>query len=181
MKTKLLQLLFLFTILSNAQIVNIPNAAFKSRLLSANSTNSIAKDVNGNYIDIDANNDNEIQESEALQVKELKLIESITVSSIEGINSFLNLTYFEYKFNGLVNADLTALNQLNYLDIYCGTLNLGKKNNLDTLYAIHTTSITYTSATATLKKIKSSLNLFLSINYLLKINLEENKVYGGKR
>ena len=176
MKTKLLQLLFLFTILSNAQIVNIPNAAFKSRLLSANSTNSIAKDVNGNYIDIDANNDNEIQESEALQVKELKLIESITVSSIEGINSFLNLTYFEYKFNGLVNADLTALNQLNYLDIYCGTLNLGTKNNLDTLYAIHTTSITYTSATATLKKIKSSLNLFLSINYLLKINLEEIKI-----
>ena len=66
MKTKLLQLLFLFTIFSNAQIVNIPNAAFKSRLLSANSTNSIAKDVNGNYIDIDANNDNEIQESEEL-------------------------------------------------------------------------------------------------------------------
>lgn len=176
MKTKLLQLLFLFTIFSNAQIVNIPNTAFKSRLLSANSTNTIAKDVNGNYIDIDANNDNEIQESEALQVKELKLAESITVSSIEGINFFLNLTYFEYKFNGLVNADLTALNQLNYLDIYCGTLILGTKNNLDTLYAIHTTSITYTSATATLKKIKSSLNLFLSINYLLKINLEEIKI-----
>lgn len=176
MKTKLLQLLFLFTILSNAQIVNIPNTTFKSRLLSANSTNTIAKDVNGNYIDIDANNDNEIQESEALQVKELKLIESITVSSIEGINSFLNLTYFEYKFNGLVSADLTALNQLNYLDIYCGTLNLGTKNNLETLYAIHTTSLIYTSATATLKKIYCKTDLFLSINYLKRINLEEIKV-----
>lgn len=176
MKTKLFQILFFFSILSNAQIVNIPNATFKARLLSANSNNTIAKDVNGNYIDIDTNNDNEIQESEALLVKEIKLIESINVSNIDGINSFSNITKFELKFNGLVNVDLTALNQLNYLDIYCGTLNLGLKNNLETLYAINTTSITYSSTTATLKKITSCLNLFLSINYLFKVNLEEIKI-----
>lgn len=176
MKTKILFFLIIITPFCNAQIVSIPNATFKARLLSANSSNTIAKDVNGNYIDIDTNNDNEIQESEALQVKELKLIESINVSSIEGINSFLNITKFELKFNSLFNADLTALNQLNYLDIYCGTLNLGLKNNLEVLYAKNTTSITYSSATATLKKITSRLNLFLNINYLLKVNLEEIKI-----
>jgi len=176
MKSKFLIFFIAFTTLCNAQIVSIPNATFKSRLLSANSSNTIAKDINGNYIDIDSNNDNEIQESEALQVKELKLIESINVASIEGINSFLNITKLEIKFNGLINADLTALNQLNYLDIYCGNLNLGLKNNLETLYVIHTTTLTYTSTTATLKKITSSLNLFLNINYLLKINLIELKI-----
>lgn len=176
MKSKFLIFLIAFTTLCNAQIVSIPNATFKSRLLSANSSNTIAKDINGNYIDIDSNNDNEIQESEALQVKELKLIESINVASIEGINSFLNITKLEIKFNGLINADLTALNQLNYVDIYCGNLNLGLKNNLETLYAIHTSTLTYTSTTATLKKTTSSLNLFLSINYLLKINLIELKI-----
>lgn len=176
MKTKFLFFLITLTTFCNAQIVSIPNSTFKTRLLSANPSNTIAKDVNGNYIDIDTNNDNEIQESEALQVKELKLVESINVASIEGINSFLNITKLEIKFNGLINADLTALNLLNYVDIYCGNLNLGTKNNLETLNAIHTTSITYTSATATLKKITSSLNLFLNINYLFKVNLEEIKI-----
>ena len=176
MKIKFLFFLIVFTTFCNAQIVSIPNTTFKARLLSANSSNTIAKDINGNYIDIDSNNDNEIQESEALQVKELKLIESINVTSIEGINSFLNITKLEIKFNGLTYADLTALNQLNYIDLYCGNINLGTKNNLETLYVIHTNSIVYTSTAATLKKITSSLNLFSSINYLLKLNLEEIKI-----
>ncbi|CAM4008705.1 Secretion system C-terminal sorting domain-containing protein [Flavobacterium branchiophilum] len=184
MKEKILFIIIAFTTLCNAQIVNIPDANFKARLLSANATNTIAKDLSGNFIDIDTNNDNEIQETEALQVKELNLLNSTNISSIEGINSFVNLTRFEFdngSFSnvGLNTADLTGLNQINYIDIKCGTLNLGQKNLLETLYAINTSSIIYNSTSATLKKISSRLALFLSINYLLKINLEEIKISGS--
>ena len=58
MKTELLQLLFLFTIFSNAQIVNIPNANFKAKLIAANASNTTAKDLSGNYFKIDTNSIN---------------------------------------------------------------------------------------------------------------------------
>ena len=60
-------------IVSNAQIVNIPDANFKAYLLSANTTNYIALDANNNPIVINSNGDNEIQLSEASLVKTLDI------------------------------------------------------------------------------------------------------------
>lgn len=69
MKTKILFILIAFTTLCNAQIVNIPDANFKARLLEASSNNGIAISLSGGYFKIDANNDGEIQQTEASNVK----------------------------------------------------------------------------------------------------------------
>ncbi|WP_396194677.1 hypothetical protein [Flavobacterium sp.] len=54
---KLYFLLFLMSGWANAQIVNIPDANFKGRLLAANPTNEIARDIAGNTMTIDQNGD----------------------------------------------------------------------------------------------------------------------------
>jgi hypothetical protein len=80
---KLYFLLFIaFSFATNAQIVNIPDANFKAKLLSANASNGIAStempvyDASGitewsvpSYSTIDINNDGEIQVSEAQAIK----------------------------------------------------------------------------------------------------------------
>jgi len=178
MKTKIFFITLAFTTFCNAQIINFPNANFKTKLLSANATNNIATDLNGNYIDIDTNNDNEIQESEAVQVKELNLFNSNNVSNIEGINSFINLTKLEFSNSnfssvGLTSADLTGLILLNYLNIICGTLNLGQKDFLETLYIPSTFNLNYNSNTATIKYFRGKLSAFTSVDYLKRLNLEK--------
>ncbi|AZA80430.1 hypothetical protein C1637_23155 [Chryseobacterium lactis] len=54
-----------------SQNLNFSDAKFKALVVSAASTNQIAKDFNGNYISVDVNGDGEIQLSEAQQVKVL--------------------------------------------------------------------------------------------------------------
>ncbi|WP_312390579.1 T9SS type A sorting domain-containing protein [Chryseobacterium sp.] len=59
--------------LAYSQNLTFTDSKFKALALSSSPSNSIAKDFNGNYIAIDANNDGEIQLSEAQQVKVLTL------------------------------------------------------------------------------------------------------------
>ncbi|ASK31698.1 hypothetical protein CEY12_16955 [Chryseobacterium sp. T16E-39] len=128
MNTKLLSLLF-FLLLSFAgkgQIVTIPDWNFKTKLLSADSSNFTAKDLSGNYFKIDANNDGEIQISEAEQVSYI-LVDYSGISSLVGISSFTNLKNLYCRNNSLVSLDLQGLNNLQYLDC---------KNNLLTSIAI---------------------------------------------
>lgn len=86
----------MFTVL-NAQIVNIPDANFKAKLLAANTSNNfIAKNLQGVNVAIDTNNDGEIQLSEAQNIGELSFAGSLsynmnTITSIIGIKSFTNL------------------------------------------------------------------------------------------
>ncbi|MFL9836542.1 T9SS type A sorting domain-containing protein [Flavobacterium sp. ST-75] len=120
MKKKLLYLLLLFSGIASAQIVNIPDANFKNKLLSANTTNNIAKDINDNSIIIDTNGDYEIQESEALLVASLYL-EGSLIDSLDGIEAFSNITNLNCRLNHLVTFDyylpnLTIL-QLEYNDL----------------------------------------------------------------
>ncbi|MBB6331513.1 hypothetical protein HNP24_002463 [Chryseobacterium sediminis] len=56
-----------------SQNLNFSDTKFKALLLSANTTNQIAQDFNGNSIAIDNNGDGEIQLSEAQQVKVLTI------------------------------------------------------------------------------------------------------------
>ncbi len=92
---------------SNAQIVNIPDANFKNRLL--------------NYIPvIDTNNDGEIQVNEALVVDVLDLSNVYTpnlhISSLSGIENFTNLKTLYCRDNTLTTLNLNALTNLEYLD-----------------------------------------------------------------
>ena len=92
---KLYFLLFLISGLASAQIVNIPDANLKTRLLEANVTNNIAKDIAGNSIKIDVNSDNEIQQSEALLVyrlMDLNYASNLPIVDYTGLQSFTNIT-----------------------------------------------------------------------------------------
>lgn len=107
---KLYTIVFLLTAsFLNAQIVNIPDANFKNALIE-----------NG----IDTNNDGEIQVSEAEVVVNLN-INFKEISSMEGIQSFINLEVLQCYGNQLSSLDMSENTSL-YL-LACGNNQL---NNL---------------------------------------------------
>lgn len=139
----LLQVLYF---LSYSQVITIPDINFKNRLLMSNTTNSIAKDIANNNVKIDANSNNEIEITEALNVYYLNL-QSSNISNITGIgfftnlidlncaanyltevdfSSLINLRVFRCDGNQITNLNLTNLVELRYLA--CGNNNI---SNLD--------------------------------------------------
>lgn len=112
-----------------SQIINFPDPNFKSFLLSANSGNQVAKDADGNWIKIDTNNDEQIQESEALLVAGLFLqpppikdASYINFNSAEGIRSFANLEEINFFMSGLTSLDLKGLIKLKKVTCASGAL-----------------------------------------------------------
>lgn len=139
---RILYLLILFSGVINAQIVNIPDANFKAKLLSANSGNSVASIdepyLEGSfwYVDnhsrIDLNLDGEIQVSEAQQIKWLE-IRNADIQDLTGIEFFTNLEYLDLYNNLIVDLDVNSLTSLKVL--YCNynlltSLNVTDNNNL---------------------------------------------------
>ncbi|MCB9201801.1 MAG: T9SS type A sorting domain-containing protein [Flavobacteriales bacterium] len=122
MRNLLLSITFLFTSFVFSQIVNIPDANFKAKLLEADTTNDIAKDLAGNYTKIDINNDGEIQVIEAENISELN-ISSSNITSLEGINIFKeSLEVLDCSENELTNLDLQEINNL--IELNCSSTNL---------------------------------------------------------
>ncbi len=116
-KTYFLLIALCFFATSKAQIVNIPDANFKAKLLAASSSNKIARDINDNYIKIDVNNNNEIEISEALNIFKLDIsnlnsISSIKITNVTGLSFFTNLNQFYCFDNSLSNLDLSTLYNL---------------------------------------------------------------------
>ena len=114
-KIYFLLLAFSFFTIANAQIVNIPDANFKAKLLAANTTNSIAKNLLGVNFKIDANSDGEIQETEALQVSNLAVNLS-KIASLVGIEKFINLQTLDCNSNQLTSINLLTLQNLQTLN-----------------------------------------------------------------
>jgi Leucine-rich repeat (LRR) protein len=112
---KLTLLILLFTGLANAQIVNIPDANFKAKLLASDVTNQTAKNLSLVFFKIDSNNDGQIQQSEALQVSFLD-ISSSNISSLTGISSFTNLRFLYCPDNSLTTINITSNLQLDNLN-----------------------------------------------------------------
>ncbi|WP_329805521.1 T9SS type A sorting domain-containing protein [Flavobacterium facile] len=126
---KIIYLLLLFSAFANAQIVNIPDANFKTKLLEASPSNEIAStDVpnsNGevtSYHTIDTNSDGEIQISEALAIKYLNL-QLATISSIDGISSFQNLITFNCRNNMISVIDLSSFQNLKFFNCLSNAVN----------------------------------------------------------
>ncbi len=117
MKKILLFITLISFTITQAQIVNIPDTNFKNKLLSANTTNDIAKDSNGNPMVIDTNNDNEIQESEAQNVYELDVFNS-NISDLIGVEAFVNLTLLFCAYNQLSNLNVSTNTSLTRLWCY---------------------------------------------------------------
>lgn len=97
--------------MTQAQIVTIPDANFKAKLLQSSSTypsNVIGYDLNQSPITIDVNNDGEIQISEALMVYHLNVRLS-NISNLTGIEAFSNLQSLNCEWNLLTSLDTSGL------------------------------------------------------------------------
>ncbi|MCL9805388.1 T9SS type A sorting domain-containing protein [Flavobacterium amniphilum] len=136
----LLLALSLFTTV-NAQIINFPDANFKTKLLASAPNNAIAKDLAGNYFNIDANNDGEIQVSEALNVSYLMIRSTRNtnspISNFSGIEYFTNLTVFICNNNNITSLDISsnvALRELDCSNNQLTSLDLSNNTALLLLY-----------------------------------------------
>ena len=144
--------------LTNAQIIDIPDANFKAMLLNASPSNSIATNSSHFLITIDTNGDGEIQESEALEVYSLRIREA-GISDLTGIEYFENLNNLDCSYNQLTNLDV--LNTLpNLVGLSCNnnqltSLNISSLNSLEQLWC-NNNSIT--SANLTLNNNLTLLN-----------------------
>lgn len=117
-----------------AQIVNIPDANFKYKLVNNN-----VVDIDGDFIgdvDVDTNNDGEIQVAEAEAVLVLNLNGLGAASSIVGIESFINLTWLDLSNSGLLTfVDISQLVDLQSLNIRsCELTNLDVTHNIKLKY-----------------------------------------------
>jgi len=129
-------------LIGNAQIVNIPDANFKAKLLAASPTATIAYNSSGTKIKIDTNNDGDIQVSEALIVYQLYVsstntaITPTSIVDLTGLESFTNLRTFSCTNNNVSVLNLTPLVNLKVLS--CGnnplmSINLSSLVNLENL------------------------------------------------
>ncbi|HEX8562176.1 MAG TPA: T9SS type A sorting domain-containing protein [Flavobacterium sp.] len=112
-----LYLLFILVLVaenSYSQVITIPNANFKAKLIQAAPTNGIAKDLNGNYFKIDVNNNSEIEISEAEQVSYLNISFS-SISDLNGISAFTNLVHLYNEYNYVSSLNLNGLLHLKNL------------------------------------------------------------------
>ncbi len=105
MKNIIVVLSLLISGIMTGQIVNIPDANFKTALLAI----------------ADTNNDGEIQvsEAEALQIMD---VQSQNIASMEGIQSFINLTSLNCIANDINELDLTQ--NVSLIDLRCGSNDL---------------------------------------------------------
>ncbi len=152
MKKLVLFLLFI-TGIGYAQIVNIPDANFKAKLLSANVNNAVAYNSSYNYIyndpiisctavndvinstsgvKIDTNNDGEIQYDEIQLIKYLN-INGSQINDLTGIEAFANLQVLFCNNNVLSSLNLVQNTHLRYLN--CG------RNPISSFTAIQAPSV----------------------------------------
>lgn len=125
---KMYFLLLFFTTIIQAQIVTIPDANFKEKLLLSNISNGIAAGNNG-FLTIDSNNDGDIQTTEALAVEYLDISNS-NIIDLTGLLSFTNLKFLYCFNNNLTSLDLNALTHLERVDCYQNALTSIHVNNL---------------------------------------------------
>ena len=109
-------LILVSAFICNAQIVNIPDVNFKTKLLEADGSNFIALNSSNQSVQIDINNDNEIQVSEALLIYYLD-VSNANISSLTGINAFTNLLTLDCQNNQLTNLNIS--NNLNLYQLQC--------------------------------------------------------------
>lgn len=115
MKHNYLFLILLIGSFAFGQVVNIPDANFKAKLLSANASNTIAYQSGVGYAPIDTNGNGEIEISEAATITRIDVSNS-SINSLVGIAAFYNVTNLNCSTNALTTLDVNALLNLRYLN-----------------------------------------------------------------
>ncbi|WP_181368954.1 T9SS type A sorting domain-containing protein [Flavobacterium pallidum] len=122
MKQHYILFLLFFSIMAHAQIVTIPDANFKAKLLQASYNTEIAYNENGFKIPIDTNNNQEIEVDELDYVYRLN-VSSSSISDLTGVESFQHLDLLDCSYNNLYSLDVKvselncSYNQLTELTI----------------------------------------------------------------
>lgn len=134
--------LFLFTGLSYSQIVPIPDPVFKQALLDA----TFCQDLNGNFTVVDTDFDGEIEFSEAANISVLAF-DNVSITNLDGIQAFFNLTSFGC-YNSLITAiDLTNSPALTTIAIsnnsLLTTINVSNLTQLETLEYLNCPNLSY--------------------------------------
>lgn len=122
MKNLLILFLLLTTSFVSAQIVTIPDANFKAKLIAEG---------------VDTNSDGEIQVSEAQAVTDLNL-NNASIADTDGLQAFINLENLIIKNNPLTALDVSANGALETLNCSANNLaflNIGSNMNLTSLIA----------------------------------------------
>ena len=107
---KYLLLLLLFTGITQAQIINIPDPVFKAKLLAADISNNIATDFFG-ATKIDTNNNGEIEVSEAATIYSLNINNS-SITDLTGIGAFTSLQILHCEDNQITSLDASNLSSM---------------------------------------------------------------------
>ncbi|WP_291133233.1 DUF7619 domain-containing protein [Flavobacterium sp. UBA7682] len=136
MKKLYFLLLALLPLTANAQVITIPDANFKSKLLQADTNNFIAKNLAGNYFKMDANSNGQIEVSEALNVSYIdvyRYYDQPYIATLTGLSSFTNLKFLRCSNHQITNMNFTGLTNLE--ELYCDhnlltTINLTNYPNL---------------------------------------------------
>jgi uncharacterized repeat protein (TIGR01451 family) len=105
----------LFFNFCNAQNIVFDDPLFKAKLLESDASNFIARDLNGDYFAIDANNNNEIDVNEAAQVSFLE-INNASLTSLSGIENCINLVSLQCQNNQISTLNVSSLSLLINLD-----------------------------------------------------------------
>jgi len=113
-------------------VVYIPDANFKAKLLSGTATT----DMNGYTVIVDANNDGEIQYSEALLPAVIN-VPSSNISDLTGISAFTNLRYLSCDHNSITSLDASALTLIEGLYCYNNQLTNLNVSGLTHLYNLY--------------------------------------------
>jgi len=166
--------LFFFNGLS-AQIVTFKDTYFKDYLIYSSDTNSPAKDINGNYIKIDANNNNQIEESELLSVASLK-INSFNVRDLTGLSKFINLLELDVSSCYLTTLDLSDLKKLKVVNCSKNALTVLNLTGITTIENLDCSTNSISSLDLTnlteIKTLSIAKNKIVSLNVLNFKNLE---------
>ena len=166
MKSKLLFLCLFFIQIGIAQNIVFPDPELKNHLLIANIDYNIDPYVTVTYPPIDANNDGEISQAEALNVISLDF-SYLNITNLEGLQYFTNIKkIFSFcpNFPTFNQPTLVNLEDLSLYNI-CGTGAL--------------TSINL-SANTNLKKFQFSNNVVTSLNFSSNTLLEEIFISGSE-
>ena len=138
MKNYFFTITLFYSFFLNAQIINIPDANFKNKLLSSSSNNFVASVQSFpviTYNQIDINNNGEIEVSEAQSIKYLDVTLS-NITDLTGISSFINLEYLFCSSNQLNSLDLTALTNLKYIECSHNRISFLNVSGLTNLFAL---------------------------------------------
>lgn len=175
MKNLIYIIFLILTLNTHAQIINFPDPTFKIVL-----TNTICVDTNGDGIvdsNADLNNDGEIQVSEGEAILSLN-VGNRNISSLEGIEYFINMTGLNASQNLLTAIDLSqnealeslivSANDLQNIDLsqnlFLINVKLDNNENLQTLDISQNTLLeNLTSRYMSLTEIDLSQNVNLTI------------------